>query len=161
MVQRIVSRNENVYYKTVKDVIKDFDEGLNSIEVIPFLRLYGHKVKSNKFTEKKFDDMKLRWPALGQFKDLQKLRDAVDVRRKKDKRERAKKIPHVPHEEPIQKPKFTQAERDCYKQTRGSSLISNDNADWTIEQRDAVKSNRALRKKFMSTQVIKVPAEET
>ena len=159
MVQRIVSRNENVYYKTVKDVIKDFDEGLNSIDVIPFLRLYGHKVKSNKFTEKKFDDMKLRWPALAKFKDLQKLRDAVDALRKKDRKDRAKKITHVPHEEPIQKPKFTQAERDCYKQTRGSSLISNDNPHWTIPERDAEKSKRELRKKGIRPILIKYPAE--
>lgn len=150
-----MSKGESVDYKTVSDVIKDFDEGLNSIDVIPFLRLYGHKVKDKKFTQKKFDNMKLRWPVLAKFKDLQKLRDAVDAMRKKDRKDRAK----ASEIEPIQKPKFTQAERDCYKQTRGSSLISNDNPHWTIAERDAEKSKRVLRKKGIRPILIKYPAE--
>ena len=87
----------------MKAKIKDFNLELTQIPLLPFLRLYGHIVRDEKFTTEMFESMKGLWVALDGILTLKSLRRAVKNRRTNDDKKITKglKFDEPSDEEPI------------------------------------------------------------
>jgi len=70
MERRIIKLFEVIYHGDVSKIIKTFNNNLQHISLKLFIRLYGHLVLKNTFSEEMFMMMKGPWAALEDLKDL-------------------------------------------------------------------------------------------
>lgn len=79
--------------------------------------------------------MKGPWTALENVKDVKKLKKAVENHRMSDRKMRAKDT-HFDSPAPIPSPKIVKADRVAYKRKFGSSIVVDENAFTTEQQRE-------------------------
>jgi hypothetical protein len=79
--------------------------------------------------------MKGPWTALEDVKDVKKLKSAIDNQRRSDRKMRAKGT-HFKGPTPIPSPKIVKADRVAYKRKFGSSIVVDENAFTTEQQRE-------------------------
>jgi hypothetical protein len=135
MERRIIKLFEVIYHGDVSKIIKTFNNNLQHISLKLFIRLYGHLVLKNTFSEEMFMMMKGPWRALDGLKGVKKLITAVKNQRKSDRKMRAKGT-HFDGPTPIPSPKIVKADRVAYKRKFGSSIVVDENAFTTEQQRE-------------------------